>query len=333
MGPLFDQELARRYDAWFMSPMGRHVEQVENQLILDLLKPRAGESLLDVGCGTGNHLLLFRQLGLDVCGVDPSEPMLQIAGPKLGGAVELKVASAEELPYEDNSFDIVTLISSMEFAQPLHALSEAARVARSRVFVGVLNSFSANGFQRSMEALLKPTIYRHAKFYNIWELRSLVHRVVGTCRVQWGSVLWLPLRFYSLDRRLSRWMPRMRNPLGAFLGMRIELGYTYRALLDPISTGWAGPGKADPSCCPLHRDLSPTSGLIHSAGLSIEEAKPSSSGMLRTTPLKGGAGETRGNHSRLWPGFKSACNHVLYPARLLPVNSAAARAMSPGGAR
>lgn len=255
MGPLFDQDMARRYDAWFMSPMGRHVEEVENQLILDLIRPQAAESLLDVGCGTGNHLLLFKQLGLDVSGVDPSEPMLEVAREKLGDAVELRVASAEELPFEDNSFDIVSLISSMEFAQPFHALSEAVRVARSRVFVGVLNSFSANGVQRRMESLLRPTIYRHARFYNIWELQSLVHRVVGMCRVQWGSVLWLPLRFHSLDRSLGRWVPRLRNPLGAFLGMRIELRYTQRTLLEPLEVGWASGRKANPSCCPLHRDL------------------------------------------------------------------------------
>lgn len=255
MGFIFDDSMAQRYDAWFLSPMGRHVEEVENQLILDLLRPQAGESLLDVGCGTGNHLLLFQQLGLDVCGVDPSEAMLRVAREKLGARAELRVASAEELPYEDNAFDIVSLISSLEFAQPLHALSEAARVARSRVFVGVLNSFSANGLQRRVEALFRPTVYRKARFYNIWELQYLVRRVVGTCRVQWGSVLWLPLKFHSLDKKLSHWVPRLRNPLGAFLGMRVELGYTYRTLLEPIKTGWANPGKVDPSCCPLHREL------------------------------------------------------------------------------
>lgn len=330
MGPLFDQDMARRYDAWFMSPMGRHVEEVENQLILDLLRPQAGESLLDVGCGTGNHLLLFRQLGLDVCGVDPSEPMLQIARQKLGAAAELKVASAEELPYEDNAFDIVTLISSMEFAQPLHALSEAARVARSRVFVGVLNSFSANGIQRSMEALLKPTIYRQAKFYNVWELHFLVHRVVGTCRVEWGSALWLPLRFYSLDRKLSRWMPRLRNPLGAFLGMRIELGYTYRALLNPIKSGWPGPVKPDPSCCPLHRDLRPTPSCSHSVESAIQRSKPPS-GMSRIVSIRTCAGETRKNQiTRLWLGV-NARSHILDPARFIPLDSTAARVMSPGG--
>lgn len=327
MGPLFDQEMAQRYDAWFMSPMGRHVEEVENQLILDLLRPQSGESLLDVGCGTGNHLLLFRQLGLDVCGVDPSEPMLQVAKEKLGAAAELKVASAEELPYEDNSFDIVTLISSMEFAQPLHALSEAARVARSRVFVGVLNSFSANGLQRQLEALLKPTIYRHAKFYNIWELHCLVRRVVGTCRVQWGSVLWLPLKFYRLDRKLSHWMPRLRNPLGAFLGMRIELGYTYRALMEPLRSRWAAQGKTDPSCCPLHREPSPNVFADHSVGFASQRAEPPGPKMAKIVSRA---------HARatgtLRPGFRSA-HVILNPARLLQVGSTQAQVMSPGGVR
>src|SRR5262245_26344683 len=36
-------------------------------------------SLLDVGCGTGGHALILAGRGYEVCGVDRSEPMLQIA--------------------------------------------------------------------------------------------------------------------------------------------------------------------------------------------------------------------------------------------------------------
>lgn len=249
--PLFQEEIAARYDGWFSSPMGRYVKEVEDALILELLKPRAGESLLDVGCGTGAHLLLFRELGLDVSGVDPSEPMLERARAKLGNSADLKVARAEDLPFDDDSFDIVTLITSLEFAHPSKALSEAFRVAKSRVFVGVLNGFSANGIQRRVESLFRPTIYRHARFYSVWELKALVWRLLGPSRIDWASVIWLPLRLYWLDRRLNRWIPRRFNPFGAFLGMRIDIRYTRKIVLQPLATGWEGKRPVNPSCCPL----------------------------------------------------------------------------------
>jgi ubiquinone/menaquinone biosynthesis C-methylase UbiE len=241
MSPLFDENVARKYDSWFLSPAGRYVERVENDLIRELLRPRAGQSLLDVGCGTGNHLLLFHQMGLDVSGIDPSEPMLRVAREKLGHRAELRLGSAEDLPFEDNSFDIVSLVSSLEFSpHPTRALTEAARVARTHVFVAVLNGLSANGVQRKAEALFRPTLYRHARFYTVWELRYLVRKVLGESRTEWGSVIWLPLRFHHWDRALGGGAVRRRNPFGAFLGMRIDILYTRQTALNPLAAGWAG---------------------------------------------------------------------------------------------
>lgn len=252
---LFDQNLAQRYDEWFSSPVGQYVKQMEEGLILELLRPEPGESLLDVGCGTGNHLILFRDLGLEVAGVDPSVHMLDVARKKLGARAELRLGRAEDLPFDDGSFDIVTMISSLEFSQPRKALAEAFRVARSRVFIGVLNSFSTNGIQRKAEALIKPTIYRHARFYSVWELKSLVKRISSIYPLDWGSVILLPLRLYFLDQLLSRWVPKRRNPFGAFLGMRVDLLYTHRTVLNPLFTTWKDRAKARPSYCTLGRTM------------------------------------------------------------------------------
>jgi ubiquinone/menaquinone biosynthesis C-methylase UbiE len=49
---LFD-EWPEKYDQWFETPIGTLVKKYENQLLLDLLQPRRGEMILDVGCGTG----------------------------------------------------------------------------------------------------------------------------------------------------------------------------------------------------------------------------------------------------------------------------------------
>ena len=44
---------AATYDRWYETPRGQWIGQREAALVLDGLQPRSGESLLDVGCGTG----------------------------------------------------------------------------------------------------------------------------------------------------------------------------------------------------------------------------------------------------------------------------------------
>jgi ubiquinone/menaquinone biosynthesis C-methylase UbiE len=249
MDILFDDEVAKRYDGWYLSPAGRYVERVENELLLDLLKPYRAQRLLDVGCGTGNHLLLFRQMGLDVTGIDPSAPMLRVARDKLGSHADLHVGVAEDLPFDDNSFDIVSIITALEFcADPFQALSEAFRVARARIIIGVLNRYSATGVERKVEGLFQPTLFRHARFYSIWGLRRMIRRILGRCEMEWASVIWFPLARHNWDRHLDRWLPRSRNPFGAFLGMRVEIPYTHQAVLNPLSARWLD--TADPETQP-----------------------------------------------------------------------------------
>jgi ubiquinone/menaquinone biosynthesis C-methylase UbiE len=237
---IFDEQVAGRYDAWYLAPGGRYAERVENQLMLEMIRPRPGQTLLDVGCGTGNHLLLFHRMGLDVAGIEPSEPMLRGAQDKLGSKADLRLGVAEDLPYEDNSFDIVTLVTSLEFcSHPFRALSEAFRVARGQVFVGVLNWLSINGIHRKVEGMFRPNIYRHARFYSVWELRYMVRRVLGVCRMEWGSVLLFPPSLHRWDRIAAHCVPKRRNPLGAFLGMRVEILYTHQTAMNPLIPRWA----------------------------------------------------------------------------------------------
>ncbi|MDO8785573.1 MAG: methyltransferase domain-containing protein, partial [Syntrophales bacterium] len=136
---IFGEEVARSYDDWLTTPVGGYIDGREKELILALTLPRKGERLLDVGCGTGEHLLFFRERGCDVTGIEPSPFMLEIAKQKLGHRAEVHTGKAEDLPFSDNEFDIVTLITSLEFTDdPEKAIAEAVRVSRDRVFLGVL---------------------------------------------------------------------------------------------------------------------------------------------------------------------------------------------------
>ena len=92
-----------------------------------------GESLLDVGCGTGALLEALSVFAPDakLSGIDPSSEMLKIARRKLAKSIELTQGYAECLPYPDATFDVVVSVSAFHyFRDPLCALREMARVLR-----------------------------------------------------------------------------------------------------------------------------------------------------------------------------------------------------------
>ena len=92
-------------------------------------------SVLDVGTGTGLFAEAFAAAGARVTGVDVNAGLLELARAHVpeGRFVE---ASAEALPFEDGSFDLVFLRHVLhEVDDPSRALREAARTARARVVV------------------------------------------------------------------------------------------------------------------------------------------------------------------------------------------------------
>ena len=93
------------HDDWRVTPRGRYLDGRIKSLILDLTAPRAGERLLDIGCGSGEHLSLFRRKGCDVTGIDPSSLLLDQAFRRLHSRAELRIGRAEDLPFSDNEFD------------------------------------------------------------------------------------------------------------------------------------------------------------------------------------------------------------------------------------
>lgn len=215
------ENLSARYDRWYQSPEGRYLDETEKKLFLKLVKPQQRQNILELGCGTGHNVEFFCSLGLAVSGIEPCAPMLEIAQRNCSPGANLCSADASRLCFEDRSFDIVAIITALEFMpQPMAALREAFRVSRGKVYLGILNKLSIIGINRRVKAwLTDDSIYRNAKFYTIWEIENMVRQIEPQADIQWQSAMFFPFgwhrRLASVDQALSFG----QNPFGAFLAI------------------------------------------------------------------------------------------------------------------
>ena len=95
----------------------------------------AGQDVLDLGTGTGNAAVLAANLGANVTAVDPSPRLLDVARQRVGRG-EFLVAKAEDLPFEDRSFDRVLSLFAVIFSEePERAAREIVRVTRGKALI------------------------------------------------------------------------------------------------------------------------------------------------------------------------------------------------------
>lgn len=130
------------YETWYHTLRGRWIGDREFILLRNLSGAEAGDSLLDVGCGTGYFSRHFARLGLAVSGIDPDLETLKFARTQ-GEAVNYMQGNALALPFSDNAFDRTIAVTSLCFIDdPVQALRELWRVTRHALVLGLLNRHS-----------------------------------------------------------------------------------------------------------------------------------------------------------------------------------------------
>ncbi|MBI5797681.1 methyltransferase domain-containing protein [Candidatus Woesearchaeota archaeon] len=100
--------------------------------------------LLDISCGTG-ELLKELQGKAHLTGLDFSEEMLEKARKKLAKGVELKQADVHELPFKEDTFDIVISTEAFHhYYDQEKAIKEMMRVTKKggKVMISDINFFS-----------------------------------------------------------------------------------------------------------------------------------------------------------------------------------------------
>jgi len=207
-----DLQQVKRYEAWFSSPFGRRADRVEKEILRGLLSDFAEcRSLLDVGCGTGHFTDWFADLGLSGVGLDRAPSMLSFARDRRPD-IPFLLGDATRLPFGEAAFDVVALVTVLEFLDsPEAALQEAGRVARHGLLLGVLNSLSPVALWRRVR---RAASYRRARFFSPGQLERLLHTSLG-CRamnIRWRTGLY-PVPW--LDRCTAL-------PFGVFVGLSVR---------------------------------------------------------------------------------------------------------------
>ena len=216
----FDEK-AKSYDAWYKTPFGVYADGLEKNLVFKLLGPVKGKRLLDVGCGTGHFSITFSKEGARVVAMDSSIEMLRGAKEKIhreGLDIDLMLASAENLPFKKQTFDLVTSITSLCFvANPFKAANEMKRSVKGggKILLAVLNSWSLYALEKRVSSRFKDSFWRKARFFNIFELNGLLDN--GT----WGSTLfalpWMPSWMLRALSKFEGFFSKVFKPFGAFI--------------------------------------------------------------------------------------------------------------------
>jgi ubiquinone/menaquinone biosynthesis C-methylase UbiE len=228
MGYVFDFNDAKAYEKWLSKPANQKSTALENRLMLDILNPSPGKTALDIGCGTGASLMPLVEMGLHGTGLDPSPYMLDIASRNLGERVDLHRGFAEALPFEDNSFDYACLNTSLEFVEdPAKAISEAGRVAKSKIFLGVFNRYALKGIQLRIGGIFTNTVFNHARFYSVWELKQNIRNLMADVPITWRTTCHLPNISGKLALKIEHSSLLQRCPFGLFTGMVVTLAPRY----------------------------------------------------------------------------------------------------------
>lgn len=248
MGHIFDIHSAELYNAWCRSSQGKMMEKLAGQLMFLLLKPRPGEKVLDIGCGSGNQLLYYNSLGLDITGLDASPCMIDRARKRLGARCVLKKGRAEDLPFEDNEFDLSTLNNALEFIDdPVKALREAGRVAKRGIFVGVMNSLSWYSLRGQARGLFGDSLFKYARPYSLWDLKTYLQAALGPVPVEWQSSSSWPGFFEPLNLLLKKGINRNHWPFGSFLGVSARILYSVKTDNLPLKIDVKKTGQTVPS--------------------------------------------------------------------------------------
>lgn len=204
----------KSYESWYEGK-GKRADMLEKELLKELVD-YVGEvkTMLEVGVGTAHFTRWFESFGIRCIGLDFSPIMLKEAKKLWNG--HLVRGDAHHLPFREETFDLVTFITCMEYMHsPTDVLREASRVAKNGILWGIMNKWSLPTLRRKIQVMLgKNPFYSNARFYSIRDARNFMGSALDRInyRMKWSTTVYPRLLLIK----------RSRFPLGAFLGVAVK---------------------------------------------------------------------------------------------------------------
>lgn len=214
------------------------------EMLYDLvagLRPAAGASALDAGCGKGNHTCeLARRFGLRAVGLDPVEANLRLArdaaaAQGLAGQVSFARGGVEEIPCADAEFDLIWCRDVLVHVRDLRrGAGECARVLKEGGHALVLTTFATERMEPREAARVYAALGVVAENMSAAYVEGCFAGagLVTLAREEIGSEL---MQFYEeRDGRCSRELMRLARMLQARERFLAELGETNYAVTEAL---------------------------------------------------------------------------------------------------
>jgi|YelNatPaOPRAMG01_1025707.scaffolds.fasta_scaffold00833_8 ubiquinone/menaquinone biosynthesis C-methylase UbiE len=212
-------EAVKDYERWFLSPVGMYVDEKEKDLLINSMRFKRGERVLEIGCGTGRYVQYLTELELDVVGVEPVEEMARKAIQKSAIKKEqIIIGPYENIPVGDNSFENVIFMHSFAFsADKVKVVKEAYRIASKKIGIGFLNKHSLTTIFKVKE---RKEVYKDAMPLCDKEIRNIIEIALGDKKEEFvidiNYTLYLPINIAHFFSFVDDFLEKTKLPFGDF---------------------------------------------------------------------------------------------------------------------
>lgn len=191
-------------DELLVEPSFEAATALENRYALELLQPLKGKKILDLGCGAGETSVYFALQGASVTAVDISEEMLELVkqlADRHGASLTTQHAVAEQLPFKDETFDLVFgngVLHHVEFEPTIKELHRVLKAGGKAVFVEPLCYNPVIEIYRHLAKTVRTPTEKPFSFGQLKHMNETFHKVHH--REFWLFSLLVFIYFFLIER-------------------------------------------------------------------------------------------------------------------------------------